>query len=83
MKKILVLGSSGLLGLNLFKFLSQKKIYKITRFKRDKKKNFNNFSYCNEYLEKKNFDIIINLSAITNVDECEKNFQKAEEINHK
>ena len=39
MKKILILGSSGLLGLNLFKFLSKKKEYKIIRFKRKKKKN--------------------------------------------
>ena len=83
MKKILILGSSGLLGLNLFKFLSKKKEYKIIRFKRRKNKNLSNYFFCKNYLKKKKIDIIINLSAITDVDECEKNFNKAKEINYK
>lgn len=81
MKKILVLGSSGLLGSNLIDYL-KKKNYKITRFIRNKKKNLNNLKYCNSYLKKKNFDVIINLSAITDVDKCEKNLFEAKKINY-
>jgi dTDP-4-dehydrorhamnose reductase len=81
MKKILILGSSGLLGLNLVEFFLRKNNYKITKFIRKEKKNFNNFSYCIKYLKKNNFDTIVNLSAITNVDECEKNTHKAKRIN--
>ena len=36
MKKILILGSSGLLGLNLFKFLSKKKSTKLLDLKEEK-----------------------------------------------
>ncbi len=42
MKKILVLGSSGLLGSNLIDYL-KKKNYKITRFIRNKKKKLKQF----------------------------------------
>lgn len=81
MKKILILGSSGLLGCNLVSFFLKKKKYKVIRFIRKKNKNFNNLAYCNDYLKKNNFDIIINLSAITNVDECEQEKYKANKVN--
>ena len=75
MHKILVYGSSGFLGIKLVKYFSSKKYYvskdsKNFRNKLKKKKNI-----CNLFLKdiKKNKpDTIINLVALTNVDQCEK-----------
>ncbi len=81
MEKILITGSSGLLGLRLVKYLKKKK-YKIEKFKRNKKLNLSNFRFCSKYLNKKKFDIIINLSAITDIDFCEKNKFFSQKVNY-
>lgn len=79
MERILLLGSSGLIGSHLGKFLSR--YYEVKKFKRTDKNNFINRKFTEKFFEKKEFDIIINLSAITDIDYCEKNKSKAYEIN--
>ena len=80
MQKILITGSSGLLGSYLFPKIKSDK-FKIVRFKRSKTADLSNLNYCESYLKKSKFDIIINLSAITNVDMCEKNKKLANKVN--
>jgi dTDP-4-dehydrorhamnose reductase len=81
-KKILILGSSGLLGSHLLKFLKRfKKKYQLSYFKRNKKHNFNNIKFTSIFFEKNKFDFIINLSAITNVDKCYKDKKLAKQVN--
>ncbi len=82
MKKILITGSSGLFGLHLQKFL-KKRNFKVSTFKRSEKKKLDSLIYCSKFLKKNNFDIIINLSAITDIDFCEKKRKFAKEINFK
>tara|TARA_Y100000590_G_scaffold455455_1_gene604129 strand:- start:759 stop:1613 length:855 start_codon:yes stop_codon:yes gene_type:complete len=80
MKKLLITGSSGLLGLHLLKNLKKYK-YKIYRFKRTKNRNLANNKFCYNYLKKNNFYAIINLSAITDIDFCEKNKFLSKKVN--
>lgn len=81
MKKILITGSSGLLGLRLVKYFKKKK-YKIKKFKRNKKRDLSKFQFCNKYLNENKFDTIINLSAITDIDFCEKNKLFSKKVNY-
>ena len=80
MQKILITGSSGLLGSYLFPKIKSDK-FKIVRFKRSKTADLSNSNYCENYLKKSKFDTIINLSAITNIDKCEKNKKLANKVN--
>ena len=80
MNKILLIGSSGLLGLNLKSYLKFKKM-KVLNFKRTSKKNFIHKNFCKEFFYKNKFSIIINLSAITDIDYCEKNKIGAKKVN--
>ncbi len=75
MKKILILGSSGLLGSNLFRILKNK--YN-TSHNGIKKRNLdiNNLSKLDLLIKKKEPDLIINCVAITNIDDAEKNKKK-------
>ena len=75
METILLLGSSGLLGSHLNKFFSQS--FKVIKFKRTEKKILQKKNSLRISLKKNNFDIIINLSALTDVDYCEKNRRKS------
>ncbi len=81
MQKILITGSSGLLGSYLTKYLKNKK-FKITNFKRKGLSKFSNLHFCEKYFKKNNYDKIINLSAITNIDYCEKHKLIAREVNY-
>ena len=80
MQKILITGSTGLLGSYLTKYLKKRK-FKITKFKRKGLSKLSNIHFCEKYFEKNNYDKIINLSAITNIDYCEKNKLIAKEVN--
>ena len=80
MQKILITGSTGLLGSYLTKYLKKRK-FKITKFKRKGLSKLSNINFCEKYFEKNNYDKIINLSAITNIDYCEKNKLIAKEVN--
>ena len=81
MNKILITGSSGLLGLRLIKYFKKKK-WSIKKFKRNKKNDLSNFHFCNKYLSKKKFEAIVNLSAITDIDYCEKNKLFSKKVNY-
>ena len=77
--KILILGSSGILGKNLYKILHKKfQVYHSGLGER-----LYNFEHISEIkkLLLKNYDIIINCVAITNLDYCEKNRKRSKIIN--
>ena len=81
--KILILGANGFLGVHLSKYL--KKEHKVITCGRSKKvdiklKKFNQKS-ISFLLNKTSPQIIINLIALTNVDECEKKPHMAKKIN--
>ena len=78
MSRILIIGSNGLLGSSLTIFLKKK--YDVVVFNR-KKNSLTNFSSCFSFLNKNYFDVIINLSAVTDIDFCEKNKNFAKKIN--
>lgn len=86
MKKILIIGSSGLLGSSLVKILESKYIV-ITVTRTSEFSNFNldmsSSSASLAMLEDVNPDYIINLAALTDVEGCEKNIEKAYLINTK
>jgi len=85
-KKILVLGAYGFLGSSLCPIL-KKFGFEIIKHGRNKESetNFNmsDLSDVQRSLKILNPDVIINLIAFTNVDECEKNKNKAEMANVK
>ena len=78
--KILILGSSGLLGNKIYYFLKQKKL-NVMHNGLEKRNldltNLNNF----KIILKKKPDLIINCAAITNIEKCEKFFKKTSKIN--
>lgn len=76
--KILILGSDGLLGLNLKRYFKTKRIKFIT-YKRKKEVNFKDLR---NLILKNKINIIINLRAITDVDFCEKNKKLANKVNY-
>ena len=82
--KIFITGAYGLLGTSLCNTIDKKK-YKI--YRHGKKKNREEYFDLGEYkllsknLKRINPDIIINLLALTSVEECEINFQNAIKIN--
>ena len=80
MDKVLIVGSTGLLGLHLVSFLKNKK-YRIYKFKNNKYNDLSKKSFCKIFFKKNKFDIIINLAAITDVDYCEKNKKHALKVN--
>lgn len=86
MKKILVLGSSGLLGSELTSglyFQSHTINTHSLKSKTDINANLEDFKIVVEMLNKTNPDIIINLVGLTNVDRCEKFPKQAFDINVK
>jgi len=84
--KVAILGGSGFLGTFLSDYLRLKKVKLIT-IGRDKKNNIKLTSYSKQELtkvfKKTNFDILINLCAITNVDLCEKKINLAKSVHIK
>lgn len=82
MDKILLIGSSGLLGGYLYPYLKKNKNQNIKKFVRKKGLNLLNNKFCNNFFKVNNFDIIIFLSAITNIDKCEINKNIAYKVNY-
>ena len=82
MDKILLIGSSGLLGGHLYPYLRKKKTQNIKKFVRKKRLNLLNDKFCNNFFKLNNFDTIIFLSAITNIEKCEKNKNNAFRVNY-
>lgn len=77
MKKILITGSTGLLGSRLVFFLKNLNFKVFTHGRNTTECDFDfdleDFSLFDLLLKKTSPDIIINLVALTNVDECEEN----------
>lgn len=78
--KVLIIGSSGLLGKKLYYYLKKKKIDVHHNGLNKKKLNLNTINNVGKLL-KINPDLIINAAAITNIDECEKSYIKTKLIN--
>ena len=82
--KIIILGASGFLGFYLKNYLKKKRI-KIITCGRNNSNNIKIKNYTKNNLSKiilKNLpNVIINLVAITNVDQCEKNKKVSNKIN--
>lgn len=79
--KILVLGSSGILGNYLYNFL--KKDYKVFNSGLRKRKfNLLSFNKLKNFIIKIKPDIIINCSAITNIDNCQIDKKNAYNVNY-
>ncbi len=86
MKKILIFGSYGYLGNILYDFLSLKPEIEIHRQGRNEgsmhKIDPINLNECNLIIKKIRPDVIINLIALTNVDECESKPKLAKIVNN-
>ena len=84
MYKIIIYGSSGFLGKKLVKFLN-KKNYKLIKDNDNQKKKLkttkNLFDFFLKQIKKNKPDVIINLVALTNVDQCENNKKLAKKTN--
>ena len=80
--KILIFGSSGILGNYLCKFL-KKKYFIYNNGLRRRKFDLNNFFQLKKIILKTKPDVLINCTAITDIDFCEKNKKKAYDINFK
>ena len=79
---ILILGSSGLLGRELYDFLkSYQKINVIHNGLRSRKFNINNKFNLKKLILDSNPSLIINASGITNIDYCEKYTKTSYRIN--
>lgn len=80
MAKILVAGALGLLGSSLAPYL-QTCGHEVIRHSRrsdaDVSADLTDWDIANEILSAVRPEVIVNLAALTNVDECEKNPQKA------
>lgn len=83
--KFLILGSNGLLGKKIVKYLTLKKYttFKIAKKKSDYNINLLNFKKLNKLFLKYNFDIVINCAAKVSIDYCENNYQEALNINYR
>ena len=84
MYKIIIYGSSGFLGRKLVKFLRKKNYIVLNDSikKKNKLKTTKNlFNFFLKEIIKKKPDTIINLVALTNVDQCERDKKLAEKTN--
>jgi dTDP-4-dehydrorhamnose reductase len=78
--KILILGSSGLLGNKIYYFLKKKGLNVIHNGLKKKNLDLKNLNNLKILLNKKP-DLIINCAAITNIDKCEKFYNETSKIN--
>ena len=78
--KILLLGSSGMLGKQLYRFL--KKDFKVyTNGLKEKEYDLSKKKNINFLLDNIKPDVIINSAGITNIETCEKYKKLAKKIN--
>jgi len=78
--RTLVTGASGLLGTSLVPYLKIRGFHVITLCRSgraDIHADLNNYKQTNSALNKAKPEVIINLAALTSVDECERNLQAA------
>ena len=82
-KKLLILGENGLLGSSLKPYLISKKYHILEYYNGSQRVDLTDQNNVNSLLSKLRPDIIINLIALTNVEECEKNPYNAYLLNAK
>ena len=83
--KILVLGKNGQLGRSIYKLLNTecfKSLYSGFTFADRNTLDLRNIDAIEEYFTNKHFDVILNCSAYTRVDDAEEHTQEANLINH-
>lgn len=78
--KILVIGSSGQLGTEIFNVQASLKLPDISFYNKDKL-DVSSHEMIETFFTENRFDIVINCAAYTNVDEAETNFNHAKKIN--
>ena len=84
MKKVLLIGSNGLLGSSLVKVLQPLfKLITVTRTSQNSDYNLDmaSKSKSSQLFSEVKPDLIINLAALTNVDTCEENIDLAYRVN--
>ena len=79
--KILILGSSGLLGNRIYSYLKKKGLCLTHNGLRKRNLELTNLNNVKNILLKNKPDLIINCAAITNIEFCEKFSKLAEKIN--
>ena len=79
-KKIFIIGSSGLLGNQLYHYIKKKHIVYNNGLKK-RKFNLLKYNKIEKYINKIQPNLIINCSAITNIDYCNKNKKHAYQVN--
>ncbi|MCY0883745.1 MAG: NAD(P)-dependent oxidoreductase, partial [Acidianus infernus] len=83
--RVLLIGASGQLGIELNKLLSKKyqviKVYNSSEIPDSHKMDITDFSRLEDFIIKTRPDVIINTAAMTDVDKCEVEREKAYKIN--
>lgn len=79
--KFLLIGSNGLLGSSMIRFIPKNQVKTLARNNASIKMNLENFKELKKIFEKYKFTYVINCAAITNLMECEKNFSNCIKIN--
>jgi dTDP-4-dehydrorhamnose reductase len=79
---VLVTGAAGQLGLSLNNLVHQKKINHQFIFATREHLDLSDFNYVRNFIEKNQFDVIINCAAYTSVDKAESEKEKADLVNH-
>ena len=79
-KKILIIGSSGILGKYLYHYIKNKHIVYNNGLKK-RKVNLLKYNKTEKYINKIKPNLIINCSAITDIDYCDKNKKHAYQVN--
>ena len=83
MIKILILGSSGLLGRKIYEtLLFNKKIKVVHTGLKKRKINFKNKAFLKKFINSVKPNIIINCIAYKNIDSCEQNSYVSKDINY-
>jgi len=78
--KILIIGSSGLLGNKIYYFLREKRLNVLHNGLKKRNLDLTNLNNFKIILKKKP-DLIINCAAETNIEKCERSFKKTSKIN--
>lgn len=77
----LILGSNGLLGSEIKKVLSKRKVFSIAKTSSSLNMDLCNFKKLDNFFNQYKFKYVINCAAITNLKACELNKKKAWKIN--
>ena len=79
--KYLIIGSNGLLGNEFKKILPKSKTMLLARKKSDCNTDLTDFKKLDKFFKRYKFNNVINCAGETNLELCEKNYQKCKKIN--